>query len=346
MQAQTTQYDTETIVRSFKWLGHMGHGWTELIAFHRNYEPNKEHWQENLEKKRLPKIWYTRNAKAAVKFVERFHQEHMCCFGVNPRPSVLKNERGYPRSAKDSDIKTVMNFYLDIDCLSKDPDKEQLAELGLFLIKAEGYFEDLGINIPVTAFSGRGYHLLFSPTPIQMAKHSDTKEKLNQFRRLFISEFERDLEGLGARVDSTMDLKRVAKIYGTKKPGRNRISEFRGGARVKDKRLTIYLLRMSIAREPIAGMTLPVGGVMPERFRYLLQRDKRLRNLWQGIGKKEGDISSSGYDFSIVRYCLKRGITDLVDLATILSLRPGGCVKAGRKGEQYIKHTIANAIRK
>ena len=346
MQAQTKHYDIGAIVRSFKWLGHAGHGWTELIAFHKDYKHGKENWKENLEKGRLPKIWYTRNAKAVANYVEKYHQDHMCCFGVNPRHSVLKNERDFPRSAKDTDIKTVMNFYLDLDCLSKEPGKEQLAELGLFLLKAEGYFEDLGINKPVTAFSGRGYHVLFSHTPIQVTKHPDIKERLNQFRRLFISEFEKDLEGLGARVDSTMDLKRVAKIYGTKKPGFSRISQFRGGKRVEDKRLASYLLRMAFDEGPIDGMALPVGRVMPERFRYLLHRDRRLRNLWQGTGKTEGDISSSGYDFSIVRYCLKKGITDVVDLATILYLRPHGCVKAGRKGEQYIKHTIANAIRK
>ena len=43
-----------------------------------------------------------------------------------------------------------------------------------------------------------------------------------------------------------MDLKRVAKIYGTHKPTSQRISRFYGNKRVSDKRLRDYLLALNI----------------------------------------------------------------------------------------------------
>ena len=339
------RYNAGDIVKSFNWLGHNGHGYTELVALHKDYEPGRGNWQKNLKKGRLPKIWYTRNASTAVAFVKKYHQEHMTCFGVNPRPHPLKTEQGFNRSAKDADIETVINFYLDIDCLASDPSDEQLADIGIFLIKTDEYFQDLGLNRPVTAFSGRGYHILFSPSLIYVDSHPDVKDKLGRFRRLFLEQFERDLAGLEARVDNTMDLKRLEKVPGTRKPTAKYISEFRGNERQEDKNLTDYLLSLPADERPLSEINLAVAEQMPENFQRLLERDGILRSLWNGLGKSTGDVSKSGYDFSVIRYALKRGITDIADLSTILAHRPDGCVRAGGKGDKYIRTTIANAIK-
>lgn len=62
-------------------------------------------------------------------------------------------------------------------------------------------------------------------------------------------------------------------------------------------------------------------------------------------GKTTGDLSRTGYDYSLLRECLARGITDVRELAAVLALRPGGSVKDGSKGEQYIRATIAKVIK-
>lgn len=345
MPVHGKQYHAGDVYKSFNWLGHKGHGWTELIAFHKGYKPGRENWQENLRKGYLPKIWYTQKPQAAVRFAQKYFREHMCCYGVNPRPEPLKNGNGYNRSAKDEDIRTVLNFYFDIDCLSKEPTKAQLADLGMFMLRAEGYFQDLGLNAPVLAFSGRGYHLLFSLVPISVEEHPDIKDRLNFFRNEFQAAFNRELENLEARLDNTLDLKRVAKIYGTRKPGGRYLSQFKGDRRIEDKALAEYLLSLEPVESPANGINLAVDQKLPETFRQFLQEDTTLQKLWNGTGKSRGDTSRSGYDFSIMRYCLNRGITDIGDLATILTLRPKGCVWSGNKGEQYIKATIANAIK-
>ena len=56
-------------------------------------------------------------------------------------------------------------------------------------------------------------------------------------------------------------------------------------------------------------------------------------------------MSRSGYDYSLVRECLSRGITDVKELAVILALRPAVPVRQGDKGEQYIRTTVAKAVR-
>jgi hypothetical protein len=56
-------------------------------------------------------------------------------------------------------------------------------------------------------------------------------------------------------------------------------------------------------------------------------------------------IPRTGYDFSLVKECMQKGITDVVVLATFLKLRPEGAVQKSGKGDSYMRLTIANAIK-
>lgn len=223
-------YIKDDILRSFNWLGHRKFGYTELLAVHRDYEPDS--FKENLKYKRFPKIWYTKQPYQALSFVSKHSKDHTCYFSINPRPSILRNEKGRARSAKEDDIRIFNTFFFDIDCLEKDLFDEHLAEIELFIAKAEGFFEDIGVNPPVKAFSGRGYHLLFSPAPVKVSENSDIKQRLYLFKEQFEQNFSKDIEQLKVKIDPTLDLRRMAKIYGTKKPKVKRISRFYGGKRV------------------------------------------------------------------------------------------------------------------
>ncbi|MCK4670759.1 MAG: hypothetical protein KAT43_06160 [Nanoarchaeota archaeon] len=77
----------------------------------------------------------------------------------------------------------------------------------------------------------------------------------------------------------------------------------------------------------------------------LLETNHNLRALWEGRGKTNGDLSKTGYEFSLVRKLLRLGVTDVKDLAAILANRPGGSVIERGKGSQYITATIAGAIK-
>lgn len=339
-------YHKDDIIRSFNWLGHRQFGFTELLAIHKDYKPGKSNFRENFKKKRLPKIWYAKEPHKVIDFVSRHCKDHSCYYGINPRPGILKNERGHVRSARENDIRILTGFYFDIDCLEKGLSDEHIADIELFIAKAEGFFEDIGINPPTKAFSGRGFHLLFSPEPIAVAKHPDIKMKLIAFKDQFEQAFMKDLEKLTLRIDSTLDLRRMAKIYGTKKPDPEikRVSRFYGGQRIIDHALRDHLMSLRVQNEDDSPSGILRYDDLPQGFRELLAKNQSFRNLWEGIGKTDGDISNSGYDFSLIRYCLKKGITDINELATILAKRPNGAFLKSGKDMVYIKRTISNAI--
>lgn len=339
-------YHKDDIIRTFNWLGHIRYGYTELLAVHRSFKPGKDNFKKNLDHGRLPKIWYTKNPQQACYFVSKYCIDHTCYFGVNPRPGILKNNRGSVRSAKEEDVRVLTCFYLDIDCKDKHPTDEHLAEIDLFIAKTERFFDEIRINPPAKSFSGRGFHLFFSPSPMLVSEHPDIKEKLHAFKAQFEDAFRKDIEQLGIAIDSTLDLRRMVKIPGTKKadPSITRISRFYGGERIDDKALRDYLICLEISESKKPSINMQISDSLPIKFLKLLESNQLMQDLWNGTGKTDGDLSSSGYDFSIVKYCLKKGITDVSDLASILAKRPNGAFQKRNKGRDYIKRTISKAI--
>jgi hypothetical protein len=221
--------------------------------------------------------------------------------------------------------------------------REDLIELQDLLDDIDFYLKKLKITPPVWAFPGNGYHLLFALPPVAVNEFPDIKEKLNLFRQEIQYEFSDAVKRVRARMDNTMDLSRVAKIYGTKKPHGRYCSLFFGKDRIEDKPLLEYL--MSIApKERFVG-SIPLLDELPESFRQLLSSDEKIQKLWDGVGKSDGDTSNSGYDWSLVKECIQKGIPDFVVLATILKLRPEGAVKRSGKGDSYVRLTIATAIK-
>ncbi len=193
------------------------------------------------------------------------------------------------------------------------------------------------------AFTGNGYHLLSALPPVSVNESPDIKEQLNLFRHEIQYEFSDAMKRIGVRMDNTMDLSRVAKIRGTKKPHGKYCSRFFGKQRVEDKVLLDYLRSLEPEEKPMD--TVPILDELPESFKRLLSSDDTLRMLWEGVSKSDGDTTRSGYDFSLVKECIQKGITDVVELATILKLRPEGAVQKSGKGDSYVRLTIANAIK-
>jgi hypothetical protein len=114
-------------------------------------------------------------------------------------------------------------------------------------------------------------------------------------------------------------------------------------AQQEDERLKDYLLVMNVTEHRDSGVV--PSGELPGWFMGLLEQDSRTRELWSGGGKPAGtDTTPSGFDFSLTQRLLMLGHRDIDDLSTILALRPGGSVQGSRKGDSYIRRTIANAL--
>jgi hypothetical protein len=98
------------------------------------------------------------------------------------------------------------------------------------------------------------------------------------------------------------------------------------------------------------GTEYEFGGTVSQRVLDLIRSVRKLADLWIGKGKvakdengQSFDTSESGYDFSFVLALAREGITDLPELATALNARPDG--HARRKGQRYVRLTVANALR-
>jgi len=345
MENSLQQYSPDDIIGSFKWLGHAQYGFTELIALHGKYKPGRENFVFNAKQGYLPKIWYTKSEKQVLEFVKKHHAEHTCCYSVNPRPQILRNSKKYARSAKDSDIEIVMNLYLDFDFINSMANDEVFLRLEELLDEVDFYLQKEKIKKPVRAFTGNGYHLLFALPPTSVEEYPDIGSRLKKFRDTIGYEFS-NMKNKGIKLDSTMDLRRVAKIYGTKKPSAKKLSKFYGNERVEDFVFKEYLLSLDIS-EPLGNeISMPLPDTIPDKFKELLEHDKLIQKLWNNEGKTEtADVSRSGYDFSLAKTCIKKGITDINDLVSILALRPEGAYQKSGKGDRYLRLTIANAIK-
>jgi len=253
------------------------------------------------------------------------------------------------RVALESDIAISQNLFIDLDFADKKYLDEKIASLETILPQFDEYFLNKGAHHPpVKAYTGQGYHLLFSIPRIKIKDHPDIRNRIKMYQDQFREEFSKTFGDIGIKVDSIHDLKRMVKIYGTTKKDVGRLSKFYGGQRHEDAGLRKHLLAMKLSEPTLENKVVESIKELPQLFKALLERDKRLQELWSGKGKSEcSDTSRSGFDFSIVKYLLKTGmVTDINDLSAILTHRPNGAVKGSGKGESYVKHTIANAILK
>ena len=340
MDAKAPGYFREDVHQFYRCLGHRSDAFTEFRAI-------------DLTGKKHPIVRYVRDAEKLELLVDKTHRDYMPCVGINERAAVQRNDREYPIASKERDIKVSQHVLLDFDSVATNHSELLQSERDLyFQNEFADYCRDLGfLPASMLASSGNGNHAYFSYRPISAADHHDMSTRLKRWMAEVANDQKDELDRLELKLDtSTADLCRVAKIEGTGKPG-GPVSRLIYANRQEDEALRDYLLSMPMeVREehfkPMYGATtLVVYDQVPPIFGSLLQRDKRLRDLWEGRGKsKNMDTSGSGYDLSLVRRAMILGIQDISMLATILAHRPNGSVKNNGKGEEYLRRTIAKAL--
>ena len=348
-------YCEPTIRKAYEWLGHSSSAFTQLDAI-------------DLERKKPTRTAYVQSASQVLDFVRRHYQDAMVCWGLNERPNVLQNDQGFARSAKNLDIEIISNFAIDID-LQNRPVTDNHREAFHRLVNHEvfDYHCDLGLLPPVYADTGQGGHLVYAIPRVKVSKHQDITKRTWRYTTELSSDLSDQLSNIGAKVDNISDSRRVLRIYGTAKPDVGYISQFFGENRVEDPSMLEHLLAFETELElstsphnsncqldslptntspkPMYGACLiTVQNEIPQVVTSLLQRDEKLRNLFDGKGKTSGDVSGSGYDLALIRRLLIMGIYDVSVLATVLAQRPNGSVNNSNKGESYLRATVAAAI--
>lgn len=342
----------DDVCASYRWLGHARDQYTELVALHPEYRPGRENLDWNKAGNRFPRVAYARFETEVLRFVRQYHGERMVCFGLNPRPEAFANQHGYPRSAREDEIRVSQGALFDFDIKQDRVTRAHVAALERFLDFADDYFLDRGLSAPARGFSGRGYHLLFAYPAVSVAEYPDMADRLRLFAGEFAAAFEDELSLLSTKLDATTyDLRRVVRVYGTAKPRVGITSRFDGGERVEDRALRDYLLGLALPdldrSASCDGAMLNISQSLPASFSALLERDEEARALWVGEGKPDtADVSRSGYDFSLACHLFSLGYRNVDELATVLALRPGGAFQQSGKGEFYLRRTIANALMK
>lgn len=345
-------FSLDDFCRGYGWRGH--EGVTELTALHPEHKPGRENFGWNKQHDALPRVGYARNVEEALAFVRRNYPGRMVCYSLNDRPRMFKNDRGYPRAAREEEIELSRNLFVDLDFENKKVSEAHKAEFkDAGLKEIDGYFQDLGFRAPEKADSGRGWHLLTAYAPIYVKDVPDIKERLRKFGREFARDLPHFLRKYEMKSDSVFDLRRLVKCYGTAKPNVGIVSKFYGSKRHEDNELRTYLLGMKLEqRIPANSSMTPAFGprlVNPaddlhEVVRSLIRLDRRLNDYWHNRGKLSGDTSCSGYDFAVVRRLKTLGVGDIDVLATAIVIRPLGAVRQSGKGEDYVRRTIANAL--
>ena len=351
-------YSLEDAINSYNWLGH--EKWTEFVALSPEYKAGKENLEHNLEHKAFPIIWYARDQENAKAFIDKQARDRFVMLGLNDRPQIFKNDKGYARSALEKEIERSQNILFDFDPLNKEmSEKQRKAQAKAFANfahrQAYEYFHDLGIELPTRVDSGNGYWFLFAHPPITVQEHPDIVERNRQFARNFRDEFRLELENLELKLDDPGSLRKLIKVPGTAKPQTpERVSKFYGTSRVQDDALRQYLLNLTVQKDAstynngtCGRLKLNIGARNPHSLEELHRRYPHLRDLYEGIGKPDSsDTTPSGYDFAWTVEAIVAGYTNPDDLGTAIANRPGGSVKNSGRGLPYIHRTIANAMNK
>lgn len=351
-----TLYIGKDAAAFYGWSAH--DGVTEAVALHPEFKPGPEHRERNRRHKAWPITRYLNNAAQLDAFVRAHIGEKLVAVGHNQRPEAFLNSKGYPRSAREGDIRTSRQLFIDIDPEDKAYDPKRHAAIGRYLdTELADYYRDQGFMAPVIASSGNGWHAWIAYPRILVAEHPDIVDRHRKHVAILDEDHGKALAGLEARIDpSVCDLRRVVKVYGTAKPGSDRLARWPENAvRGEDRAFLDYLLDMDLAPPPSAmdasrpvygPQLIQANGDLPSLFLTLLKSDTRLNDLWHGRGKAKGDVSRSGYDFSLVRRLLALGYRDIDGLATVLATRPDGAVRQSGKREDYIRRSIAQALLK
>ena len=326
----------EDALCGFYFLGFGSGECVEVNALHPLYRRGERGW--NCRKGAWPVVGYVRSGGEYLGFVERYAGSRLVLVGLDPRFGPVWRG-GYLVSSGAGNVRCSRTCLVDIDVQEGDG-----GGLASFVSRrVDPWFLDHGFVRPRRSSSGGGgLHLLVAYPEVVVSAVPDVVGKKRAFRDVLLREFGEELLRLGCRLDpSTYDLARRVKAFGTRKLG-GACSTFRG-RRVEDVVFREYLLGLEVV-ERVSSLEIPLGESLPGWFEELLRADRRTRLLYEGRGKRAGDLSPSGFDFSLLRHLLVKGYTDVKDLQTVIWLRPGSNARQKPDGAGYVRRSVLRAL--
>ena len=78
-------------------------------------QEGRENVEWNRKHNAFPRISYARYEQDVIVFVRRYAGSSLVCYSLNPRPQVFRNNKGFPRSARENEIEVSQNLLFDLD---------------------------------------------------------------------------------------------------------------------------------------------------------------------------------------------------------------------------------------
>jgi len=305
----------------FKFLGHKG--LTEI----RVVDPNNG----------LKRQIFVDSVEDFVKACEEFDGKFNVYAGVNPRAS---------RGGKAENVSALLVIPIDIDPtrpkgVASTEGELELARQKVQEIKA-WLKEKFGCD-PFVAMSGNGFHIYIKihPIPLDEFNRHVVQDKLKQFNNEIQEKFNND----EVHIDSTFDLPRVMKVPGTlsvkgdntkERPWRRcRIVEAQNEPCAK---VRSYLASLQTPKGAITELQL--GERAEEDFDSLLQKDPKLKNLFEGRWQKHDFPTRSEAEQSLLTKLVLYGFSKDA-IHSIMSQSKIG--KWQEKSDAYRRTSIAKA---
>jgi hypothetical protein len=150
------------------------------------------------------KQFFVNSEDEAIKICKELDKTHNIYFGVNERT---------PNGSTNKDVIAVTTIPIDIDCVDKPANHEDLDKAKLVCEEIINDFIEFGYQKPPYAMSGNGYQIYLQIPAIEIndKNREEIESKLKQFGKSLIEKYSTE----EVRLDNVFDLARIMRVPGT-----------------------------------------------------------------------------------------------------------------------------------
>lgn len=298
-----TELSQEDMIKlQYAVLGHAGLGWTEI----RNLKEHKNSFVDN--------------EADFVKQVKAWASDNVYV-GINPRQSKSGSGYGGHGSAKDIAYVTAMVF--DLDPIRPKDTASSESQHEIAIAEADKLAAELS---GVLADSGSGAHVYLPVAPIKVIDINGCATALKSF----FDPIQKRFSNTAIRVDSTFDLPRVIRCWGTHNNKSNRPCRYLSGGTSRQN----IVLDQSPVSDTSNGTWKANSNFDEQRFKTVLQTVKPVSDIFYG---KKSFISRSECDFALGKSLFLAGF-DRGAVKLFLRRNPNG--KAKDRSESWLDQEV------
>ncbi len=288
-----------------------------------------------------------RTSRIEVPFVDNLADFLAICEKHNEKANIYAgiNER-FTKEGKAENVGRLQIIALDIDPIRPKGEASTDAELKIAeekMLQVKAWLKKEFNCEPFITMSGNGFHILIKIPSIELNEFN--RAGLEQKLEAFSHEVQAKFNDAVVHIDSTFDLPRVMKVPGTvstkgldTKERPWRMCAIIEANDVPCANITTYLAEIKAQKTE----AFELGTKTQAEFDALLQKDDKLRDLFEGKWKKYSFPSRSEAEQSLLTKLVSYGFTEEAINAVMGQSKIG---KWQEKTEAYRRRSIENAVK-